>query len=503
MASKDKFSFSIDGIKYTDIKSIGSSGNNKIYIGVAGTAQMIRQWMKQKYSQFPLRDYYFISSRSFANGNAIDVYLNDAPENIYKEINRELEDKFEYGSYHTGSKQGGQGIKSKTDEGDSIDYGTKYLSVNNRQPYGSNAPSVDWNISLNTTVVKSKRQIQSKYAKNTFDKGDLLVDCAGWEVFKKKYADGRILYTCQKKPNTPLNKVDWSTIKGEIYTQTGFSYSRFGNFQKYGLIADEAYVINLLCKILEKYYTEPSLVSTNMPTISVPQKSIGLNESYKLVPPNPQLEYCEIKQAEGSYDDGVLPIRFSSWTALTKFIADNIINFPKEGEGYDKYYILYKWRYLDFEEGDRWDIGESESDPYKYSNLWAYLRLRSMCFYAWQKNGISLASLTEDDKESILPEKIGWEINSVQFLSILGDIINLFEQNNQRFDYNTFKERFDRFSEVYPLLFQLLSTDVKLQQSNDDIQKIIKGLEVLSKMGNKDADQKIKVYKIMLKSNIT
>ena len=47
---------------------------------------------------------------------------------------------------------------------------------------------------------------------------------------------------------------DWDAIKGEIYTETGFKWGRFGAFEKWGVIASEAAVVELLCKILGKYY---------------------------------------------------------------------------------------------------------------------------------------------------------------------------------------------------------------------------------------------------------
>jgi hypothetical protein len=499
MAYQDKkFSFSIDGIKYTDIKGQYESSYDKIYIRVSGTAQMIRQWLKQKYPNIPSSDYTWIKSRSFANGNAIDIYLNDAPDNIYNEINAELTDKFEYGSYHYGSKQGGLGIKSKTDEGVNIDYGTKYLHVSNRQPYGANAPAVDWNITQKAAPVKATKQIQSKSANSTYDRGELLMDCAGWEVYKKKYADGKILYTANKKPNTPINKIDWNTIKGEVYTETGFSYSRFGNFQKWGLIASEAYVINLLCNILGKYYKDPTMASQPV-QVAQPQQTFGLNESYKSLPPNPKLEFCAINRAEGSYPDGTFPLRFQSFTALTKFIADNISELPKVGEGYDKYFVSYKWKFEDAEDSDRYDVSEEGDNPYKYTNLWAYDRVRSLCYGAWQINGVSLPSLSKID-EFYANEigREGWEINSVQFLSLLSAIIGLYPEDKTKFDYNTYKERFDRFASVYPKLFNLFSDVTNATKSKEDIQKAIKGLQYLANKGNDKAIKAIKGLQYLL-----
>jgi hypothetical protein len=614
-----KFSFSIDGVKYKDIK--GYDGVDTIRIRVAGTAQMVRQWIKAKYSNIPLSGYFWINSSSFANGNSITVYLNDAPQEIFDFLRVELEQKFEYGSYHYGATQISK-IKPKTDEGGKIDYGTKYLSVYNYAPSDANADPVDWSVVTSEPKAKTKSFTpKSSYSSGkTFDRGELLKDCAGWEINKKVYADGKILYTANKKPDTPKNKADWNLIKGEILTETGFSYSKYGNFQKFGQIASEAFVIQRLCEILTKYYYAPQSLTAKTNQISDELASVaswliygdvknfegigltvskeqifnpspffeekqrkyatswiefltrnetqerlkdvtekefieigkyvkdagypyinnvlgllgyfgasgvevykkryvefptmyfnpsnfisfslvkmaGLNESYKTLPPNPKLEFCAINRAEGSYSDDTFPIQFQSFTALTKFIADNIGEMPKAGEGYDKYFTSFKWKFEDFEESDRYDVGEDADNPYKYPNLWAYARLRSLCYHAWQ-GVISLPSLSKDD-EYFANEigKEGWELTSVQFMSLLSDVIALFPEDKLKFAYNSYKERFDRFTSVYPKLFKLFSDVTNATKSKEDIQKAIKGLQYLADKGNDKAIKAIKGLQYLL-----
>lgn len=639
MASIVKSNFSIYGVKYTDIKSRIEPRTNEIKIGVSGTAQMVRQWLKQKYPNIPSSDYTWVKSRKFANGNAIDIYLNLAPDEIYNDIRSELESNFEYGSYHYGTQQKTTKIASNTDSGIKIDYGTKYLSVENEAPSDVSAPIVNWyNLSQpSKKAPKSFTPKSSSGSSKTFDRGELISDCAGWEVNKKLYANGKILYSANKKPNTPKNKADWSVIKGEVLTETGFSYSKYGNFQKFGQIASESFVIAKLCEILGKYYINNAATQTNVPTnqylqnaklseiadqlintnnnllaklptkdafqdqllyslnwtnvlLDIPiteesnllkgtewkkslrediknltdnelisvgviikernenlvnnvlglcgiygQKGIdlykeryekspsvylyplwfetllknrtpqvtlpttGLNESYKSIPPNPKLEFCAINRAEGSYPDDTFPIQFQSFTALTKFIADNIEEMPKKGEGYDKYFISYKWKFEDKEDGDRYDISEDGDNPYKYSNLWAFDALRSLCFYAWQTKGMSSRNYFKDD-ESYTDEigKEGWELDSVQFMSLLSEIIQIFPVDKTKYDYNTKDERLDRFKEVYPKLFKLFS-EQPAAITKESIQSIIKGYEIKAKRGDKSAEAIIKGYQIKLK----
>ena len=643
MASEVKSDFLINGVKYTDIKSRIDARTNEIKIGVSGTAQMIRQWIKQKYPNIPSSDYAWVKSRKFANGNAIDIYLNYAPDDVVNKINSELEQNFEYGSYHFQQKSSSK-VKDKTDEGKEINYGTKYISVQNFPPSEVSAPTVDWGVLTQAPKKAAKTFIpkSSSGSGKTFDRGELISDCAGWEVNKKLYANGKILYSANKKPNTPKNKTDWSVIKGEVLTETGFSYSKYGNFQKFGQIASEAFVIAKLCEILGKYYINNAATQTNTatnpltqvpkikeiadilintnnnlisklptknafkdqllyslnwtnvlldipiteesnllkgtewkmslrediknltdkeliavgviikernenivnnvlglcgiygqkgidlykeryekspstllnplwyetllknrtpqtPTPPPPTGTTGLNISFKNLPPNPKLEYCVINRAEGSYPDYTFPIQFQSFTALTKFIADNIGEMPKKGEGYDKYFISFKWKFEDKEDGDRYDISEDGDNPYKYTNLWAYDRLRGLSYNAWQTKGLSLAALSKDD-EFYTNEigKEGWEINSDQFQFLLSEIIGLYPVDKTKFDYNTKDERLDRFKEVYPKLFKLFS-EQPAAATRESIQSIIKGYEIKAKRGDKSAEAIIKGYQIKLK----
>jgi hypothetical protein len=574
MAIKDsKVSFTLDGIKYTDIKGIDRGG--QIYVDVAGSAQMVRQWLKAKYPNMP-SSYYWVKSRPFANGNAIDIYLNDAPNELYQEIRQQLTDSFEYGTYHYGAKQSGKNLKSQTDEGVKISYGTKYLDVSNSSPYGAKSTTADWSVLNKTSKVTKPMATKSTATKPSYSMGEVLKECAGWVISKKTLPDGRVVYNAKIKPDTPVNKNDWQEIKNEVYTQTGFKWGKFAAFEKWGVIASEAAVVDILCKILDKYY--PSQAQTQAPLAqaqsqpqkprnfmvgdmfyskdypnskyyiksvnsdgevgfaslekpdaesiygtedevselfekgqwvkdgrynygqsTTPQQAMGINESYKSIPPNPKLEFCAINNAEGSYPDDVLPIRFQSFTAATKFIADNIVDMPKKGEGYDKYFISWKWKFEDMEIGDRWDVSEGEANPYKYSNLWAYYRMINLCYNAWAEIFTQPTYNGDDYYYADVVGKDGWELNSVEFMSLLGEIINLYPEDKLRFNYNTYEERFDRFEEVYPKLYALFSSQITQQvNSKEQIQKAINGLKYLADKGNTQAAKAIKGLEYLL-----
>jgi len=566
---KEKFSFSINGVKYTDIK--GKIMSDILYINVGGTSQMILQWMKQKYPNIPKQNYYWIKSKPFANGNSIDVYLNNAPDTFANELKNELEAHFERSIKHYASQYSATKIADNTDEGQKISYGTKYFFLTNFTPSGVKSEDADWDILNQPTKTSKTMATKSSATKSSYAIGEVLKDCAGWIVSKKTLPDGRVVYSAKIKPDTPVNKDQWQEIKNEIYTQTGFKWGRFGAFEKWGVIASEAAVVDILCKILDKYYPtqsqtqSPQVQSPKQPqeepmfhagdrfsskkelsyfyeiesistygenveyarhniddgttqifsgTIKYINKQIesgewvkyepqtqisAINESYKQLPANPKLEFCAINNAEGSYPDEVFPIRFQSFTAATKFIADNIVDMPKKGEGYDKYFISWKWKFEDEELSERWDVSEGEANPYKYPNLWAYNRMINLCYDAWYD--ILTKSRTDEDDNyyADVVGKDGWELNSVEFMSLLGEIINLYPEDKKRFTYNTYKERFDRFAEAYPKLYALFSSQITQQvNSKEQIQKAINGLKYLADKGNEKAAKAIKGLEYLL-----
>jgi hypothetical protein len=101
-----------------------------------------------------------------------------------------------------------------------------------------------------TSIPRTKSGAEKK----SYPMGEMLNDCSGWSIFKKTLPDGRIVYNAKIKAETPKNRGDWATIKGEIYTDTTFKWGRFGAFERWGNIPNESETIEKLCQILGKYY---------------------------------------------------------------------------------------------------------------------------------------------------------------------------------------------------------------------------------------------------------
>lgn len=113
-----------------------------------------------------------------------------------------------------------------------------------------------------------------------WDRGEVIRECAGWKAYKKTLPDGRIVYNVVKDKDTPSNKGDWNAIKGEIYTESGFKWGRFGAFEKWGEMStnDANLLLDRMCSVLSKYYsssTTPSASeSTPAPMPSEPEGEI-------------------------------------------------------------------------------------------------------------------------------------------------------------------------------------------------------------------------------------
>lgn len=266
--TKIKKDFSFRKIKFKGIECYEGDGSS-IRVTVTGTAQMIRQILKSEYKKYNAEGTW-VQTRKFANGNAIDVYLNRFPEDVYKAIKADLDVFDSYAVNH----QNAQRVEIKTDDGLPIDANTKYLHVYNEPPYGSkekNEPQPDWDKILSSN---KKTESSASQPKTSFNRGELIRECSGWKVYKKTLPDGRIVYNAVKDKETAPNKGDWNAIKGEIYIETGFKWGRFGAFEKWGEITEsrgEQGVLDALCDILNKYYKSEETTTQTTTQTTTPE----------------------------------------------------------------------------------------------------------------------------------------------------------------------------------------------------------------------------------------
>lgn len=92
--------------------------------------------------------------------------------------------------------------------------------------------------------------------KPRFDLGDKITDCGGWGIYKKTLDDNRVVYSAALNKGTSKTSYDWNLVKGDIYTEAGWKWSKFGKFEKWGNIENESENIEKLCSLLRKYYVQ-------------------------------------------------------------------------------------------------------------------------------------------------------------------------------------------------------------------------------------------------------
>jgi hypothetical protein len=137
----------------------------------------------------------------------------------------------------------------------------KVVSSSSKPPTSTNAENSDTTISAD------------------FDKGKLLRKEAGWSAYKKLLPDGRIVYNAFKNKETAANKDDWDVIKGEVYIESGFKWSKYG-FSKWGSLSNEDVTLDSLFNVLKKYYQAPV----------IQEESFNAPQNY------PNISYEDIKE---------------------------------------------------------------------------------------------------------------------------------------------------------------------------------------------------------------
>ena len=113
--------------------------NPYIYIGRKECPLIAKQFMKAKYPHLLV----WGKSETFANGNSASVYVCNADgsdldmdSKEWNEINTFVR-QMSGGRYDGWSESYEYGEPGKTDNGTKLDFGTKYLHIENKAPFGS------------------------------------------------------------------------------------------------------------------------------------------------------------------------------------------------------------------------------------------------------------------------------------------------------------------------------------------------------------------------------
>lgn len=499
MATKEKYSFTLNGVPYKDISGyISRYSKDTINIGVSGTAQMIRQWFKHHYPNLPAKGYIWVQSDSYSGGDSIRVYLNNPPSFFYEQVNRELNTIFEEGKFDgmTDSYTYTKGTET-SDDGKKVDYGTKYLFVENRKPYGAETPDLtpaDWERALKQQSEKPNPMPKPRQTGRTsnYSMGDTLMECSGWTISKKTLSDGRVVYNAKINPSTAKNRSDWNTIKGEIYTETGFKWGRFGAFEKWGTIASESFVVQKLCEILGKYYDGGN---QSTPPPQQPSTDPSLPESGKKVEVNVNgMWFGEYDNQNEAYEAVNEEARASKYEPIIFFSV-----------GTDKPVIKFTVLSRPFEYGEKWEV------PPAYGNMLQDELIKLGFVVHVTPNGESLIVSKPNSAKYTLTDN-GGEFNldksDKYLLSInyrftdrrTGDIILPSPTELAKTISYIVDDETDRGNNNIPQQQQPTppAPSEGGKMSKQDIEKAIKGLQILAAKGNANAQKAIKGLQILL-----
>lgn len=139
-----KFKFELEGMMFElgekFLKKTDWNGNPLkkpvINMNHVAAANVVKQYVKKKYPNVVVSS----SSSSFSMGNSVDIYISDeygngVDESIIKDVNR-FGSQFEYGKFNGMIDMYEHHNKDvRTDNGTEIDYGVKYLHVQNRPKF--------------------------------------------------------------------------------------------------------------------------------------------------------------------------------------------------------------------------------------------------------------------------------------------------------------------------------------------------------------------------------
>jgi hypothetical protein len=275
--------------------------------------------------------------------------------------------------------------------------------------------------------------------------GDLVTECAGWQIFLKNLGDGRSVYNIVKKKETKPNKGDWNQIRGEIYTEGGFKWSpKTQTFQKWGGDLSKE-KIDKVCEILRKYYVDdtPSTPEQQTPSSDLPEADIKLLNEFKE------------------------EIIITNNKVLREIGADAVNIFYEDNEYKQQQYIKKMISITD-------NLLKG-----KYAQILNY-KVQDVRKHVFKP--------ISDDAYDLLNNFLG-------LYGLYGNEIQL-----------DFKKLYNEFSNSFlrPFFFkkneESSKKEVPQNKSKEDIEKAIKGLQILANMGNENAKKAIKGLEILLKN---
>jgi hypothetical protein len=359
----EKIDLLIDGVTYKDIQVRSSqkwSGETEYSIDTAGVAQIMRQYVKNKYGNIKV----WARINKFAGGSSVGVNLWSVPNDWYDEVSSFAN---RFAMYNAPDGYGGDGYWRGSDVGATKTDGTKvgntspYMSVYNTPPYNAkerDMPPPDYSKSLpkkSSGASRGKKGFK-KFGEKKTEGFELVKSCGnGWNLFvKQDTSDAPYTYRLVKDYEVkPVGKDQFYALKGDML-DTGFSWSvkaQCFEYNRFSEIPQET--IKNACGVLSKYFPMTE----------------EFKEEEATPPPTPPTTTTKIplKSVTLVWDDAT----FNNLEEVrnymrTYYYENDESNLPEEG--YDKYKIEFVW-----EDGskvvDRVDVSSKNYDynPFKES----------------------------------------------------------------------------------------------------------------------------------------
>lgn len=423
--AKTKIDVKIDNVIYKDIQVFEYAG--KFDIDTAGIAQIMRQYIKNKYGNIKV----WARINKFAGGSSVGVDLWNVPNDMYNDIYTFAE-RFAMSNVSDG--YGGDGywrgsqVGAITIDGQTIGNYSPYMSVTNRPPFDAKERDMtppDYSKSLpEKSSGSGYKKGFKRFGEKKTEGFTLVKSCGnGWNLFvKKDESDSPYTYRLVKDyAVTPVGKDQFYALKGDML-DTGFLWSVKAQCFEYNRFNEipEATIKNA-CGVLTKYFpitetipTEDTPPTDFVPTTKIPIKSITLVDQYAT--------YTTFKEVDDYF----------------KFLYENESKLPTQG--YDGYRIEFKW-----EDGsnvtDRLNIGQVVTDfnPFRES-ISDYFKKRTdgttkyIPIYYTDLN-TELKNLSfEDLPQNTLPTDSTQEVNLEQLIGDLNLLLELETDNDKRME---------------------------------------------------------------------
>lgn len=432
---KEKIDLLIDGITYKDIQINTSkkwSGETQYIIDTAGVAQIMRQYVKNKYGNIKV----WARISKFAGGSSVGVNLWNVPNDWYDDISGFAN---RFAMYNAPDGYGGDGYWRGSDVGATKIDGTKvgntspYMSVYNTPPYDAkerDMPPPDYSKSLpKKSSGRSTKKGFKKFGEKKTEGFELVKSCGnGWNLFvKQDTSDAPYTYRLVKDYSVkPVGKDQFYALKGDML-DTGFSWSvkaQCFEYNRFSEIPQET--IKNACGVLSKYFpmteefkeeeaTPPPTPPTTTTTTKIPLKSVTL-----------------------VWDDATFNnLEEVSRYMRNEYYVNNESNLPKDG--YDKYKIEFLW-----EDGskvvDRIDVSSRTHDYNPFTEgIGEYLMavwggMDKWNIYYSKELNTDITNLSLVDSTETKPTEETEVVNLEQLISDINILVELETDNDKKME---------------------------------------------------------------------